>query len=200
MEKAAPLPVSGPFVRHCWYVIAWDHEVPADGLFSRTVLGEPILLYRTAAGQVVALQDRCCHRAAPLSLGRKEGDCVRCGYHGLKFDASGACVEVPGLAQVPPKACVRSYPCRVHRRWVLVWMGDSDKANPALLPDNFSNEHPQWHYRPGYLHYNTAQARNLALGAAAGEDVAMLPFHFDAALTRYRSLVAQAVAAQAAVT
>jgi nitrite reductase/ring-hydroxylating ferredoxin subunit len=146
------------FVRNCWYVIAWDHEVPADSLFARTVLGEPILLYRTAAGEVVALEDRCCHRAAPLSRGRKEGDCVRCGYHGLKFDASGACVEVPGLDHVPPKACVRRYPCVVHRRWVFVWMGEPAQADLALLPDNFSNQHPEWHYQPGYLHYDTPQA------------------------------------------
>lgn len=146
------------FVRNCWYVIAWDHEVPADGLFARTVLGEPIVLYRTAAGTVVALEDRCCHRAAPLSRGRKEGDCVRCGYHGLKFDAAGTCVEVPGLEQAPPKARVRSYPCVVHRRWVFVWMGEPARADEALLPDNFSNEHPEWHYLPGYLHYDTPQA------------------------------------------
>ena len=84
------------FVRNCWYVIAWDHEVPQDGLFSRTVLGEAILLYRTASGEITALRDRCCHRLAPLSKGRKEGDCVRCGYHGLLFDATGRCIEIPG--------------------------------------------------------------------------------------------------------
>ncbi|MEO7404588.1 MAG: aromatic ring-hydroxylating dioxygenase subunit alpha, partial [Burkholderiales bacterium] len=36
------------FIRNCWYVIAWDHEVPANDLFSRTVLGEPVLLFRDA--------------------------------------------------------------------------------------------------------------------------------------------------------
>ena len=59
------------FVRNCWYVIAWDHEVPRDGLFTRTVLGEAILLYRTADGEIVGLRDRCCHRLAPLSIGQQ---------------------------------------------------------------------------------------------------------------------------------
>ena len=85
------------FVRNCWYVIAWDHEVPADGLFSRTVLGEPILLFRTAGGEIAALATAAAIASAPLSMGRKEGDCVRCGYHGLQFDATGRCVEIPGL-------------------------------------------------------------------------------------------------------
>ena len=143
------------FIRNCWYVVAWDHEIPADGLFNRTVIGEPLLLFRQADGRIVCLEDRCCHRLAPLSKGRKEGDCVRCGYHGLKFDGSGACVEVPGLDTVPPKARVKTYPLVLKNRWVFVWMGDPALADEALLPDNFSNQHPEWKNIPGYLHYDT---------------------------------------------
>jgi len=143
------------FIRNCWYVAAWDHEIPVDGLFARTVIGEPLVLHRTAAGEIVALEDRCCHRLAPLSKGRKEGDCVRCGYHGLLFDAQGVCVEVPGLERVPPKARVRRYPVAVKNRWVFVWMGDPARADVAELPDNFSCDHPDWHCKPGYLHYET---------------------------------------------
>ena len=143
------------FIRNCWYVIAWDHEVLADGLFTRTVLNEPILLLRSADGSIAALEDRCCHRLAPLSMGRREGDCVRCGYHGMKFDAAGQCVEIPGLDTVPPKARVRTYPVAVKNRWVFVWMGDPARAELALLPDNFSCDHPEWRNKPGYLHYDT---------------------------------------------
>jgi vanillate O-demethylase monooxygenase subunit len=142
------------FIRDCWYVIAWDHEIPEDGLFTRTVLGEPILVYR-AHDRLVALADRCCHRQAPLSKGRKEGDCVRCGYHGLRFDADGRCVEVPGSDRIPEAARVRSYPLIVKNRWVFVWMGDPARADTALLPDNFSCDSPDWKHRPGYLHYDT---------------------------------------------
>ena len=143
------------FIRNCWYVIAWDHEIAADALFSRRVLNEPILVFRTSSGQLAAIEDRCCHRLAPLSLGRKEGDCVRCGYHGLKFDSTGRCIEVPGLVDVPANARVKSYPLAVKNKWVFVWMGDPAKADVALLPDNFSNEHPDWRNQPGYLHYDT---------------------------------------------
>ena len=145
------------FVRNCWYVIAWDHEVPQQGLFTRTVLGEAILLYRTQAGTIVALRDRCCHRLAPLSLGRHEGDCVRCGYHGLLFDATGRCVEIPGAETVPPKARVQRYPVEVKNKWVFVWMGDEARADRAMLPDNFSCDDPEWDHVPGYLHYETPQ-------------------------------------------
>jgi phenylpropionate dioxygenase-like ring-hydroxylating dioxygenase large terminal subunit len=149
------------WLRDCWYVIAWDHEVPAAdagrevALFRRVVLEEPILVYRLQAGGFAAIEDRCCHRHAPLSQGRREGDCVRCGYHGLMFDARGACVDAPGLPAIPPKACVRAYPVAVRNRWIFVWMGDPARADTALLPDNFSCDHPGWRNRPGYLHYDT---------------------------------------------
>ncbi|WP_070400264.1 aromatic ring-hydroxylating dioxygenase subunit alpha [Hydrogenophaga sp. PML113] len=146
------------WLRNCWYVIAWDHEIPpADSptLFTRTVLGEPVLVYRTQAGELVALEDRCCHRHAPLSVGRREGDCVRCGYHGLKFDRMGQCVEAPGIEIIPAKAKVKRYPLVLRNKWVFVWMGDPALAEDALLPDNFSCDSPDWQNQPGYLHYGT---------------------------------------------
>jgi phenylpropionate dioxygenase-like ring-hydroxylating dioxygenase large terminal subunit len=146
------------WLRNCWYVIAWDHEVPRDGLFSRKVLGEAILLFRTEDDRIVALRDRCPHRLAPLSKGRKEGDNVRCGYHGLLFDATGRCIEIPGAETVPAKVRVQRYPVAVKNKWVFVWMGEEAKADTALLPDNFSCDDPGWDYVPGYLHYETPQA------------------------------------------
>ena len=143
------------WLRNCWYVMAWDHEIPDEGFLARKVLGEPLLLYRTAAGALTVLEDRCCHRQAPLSKGKREGDCIRCGYHGLKFDANGRCVEVPGLDRAPAGARVKTYPVVSKNRWVFVWMGDTARADTALLPDNFSNDHPAWHYKPGYMHYDT---------------------------------------------
>jgi len=150
-------PVGLGFVREAWYVLAWDHEIGASGFFTRTVLGQALLAYRTADGEVVVLEDRCPHRQAPLSRGTREGDAIRCGYHGLKFDRSGHCVDLPGLeGPIPLRVCVRRYPVRVHRRWVMVWMGQAHTADPALLPDNLSCEHADWRYEPGYLHYETA--------------------------------------------
>ena len=142
------------FVRNAWYVAAWEHELSEGGLFTRTILGEPILLYRKSEGGLVALDNRCCHRLAPLSRGSREGDCVRCGYHGMKFDATGQCVDVPGQDSIPPSARVRQYPVVAKNRWVFVWMGDPQKADTALLPDNFSNNDPHWRGKPGYLTMN----------------------------------------------
>ena len=55
----------------------------------------------------------------------------------------------------PAKACVKKYPLVVKNKWVFVWMGDAEKADEAMLPDNFSCDHPDWVNVPGYMHYDT---------------------------------------------
>jgi len=95
------------WLRNCWQVIAFTNEVGTTPL-ARVVQSEPIVLFRTQAGQAVALADRCPHRFAPLSLGRVVGDEIQCGYHGLCFDRDGACVRVPGQDAVPQRARVRN--------------------------------------------------------------------------------------------
>jgi len=142
------------FIENCWYVAAWEHELTAGGLFARTVCDVPLVMWRDQGGLPVALEDRCCHRGAPLSLGRREGDCVRCLYHGLKFDSTGACIEVPGLDRAPPKARVRRLPCVLSHRWVWVWLGEPALADESLIPDAHWLDEPGWACTPpGYLHY-----------------------------------------------
>lgn len=142
------------FVKNCWYVAAWDHEVLADTLLERGILNQSILIYRLADGTPVALDNKCPHRHAPLHMGRREGDSVRCMYHGLKFDAAGQCTEIPGQDRIPPKLCVKSYPMVQRGRWLWIWMGDPARADPALIPDAYSLNHPEWRMKPGYLHYD----------------------------------------------
>jgi phenylpropionate dioxygenase-like ring-hydroxylating dioxygenase large terminal subunit len=104
------------FLRNSWYAAAWASEVQ-DNLLSRRIVGEPILLYRLSNGAPVALIDRCPHRFAPLSKGCKVGDHIRCGYHGLTFDAAGRCVANPfGKGDIPDAAVARVTRPRLTRR------------------------------------------------------------------------------------
>jgi phenylpropionate dioxygenase-like ring-hydroxylating dioxygenase large terminal subunit len=141
------------FVRNCWYVAGWSSELPDEGMISRTIINEPILLFRTRRGEVVALEDRCCHRQAPLSLGRREGDDVRCMYHGLKFDATGRCIEIPGQETIPPQARVRRYAVADKHSWLWVWMGDEATADPSLIPPAIGLDDPAWTLRFGSIDY-----------------------------------------------
>lgn len=136
------------FLRNAWYVAAWDRDVGA-GLVPTTVLGEAIVMYRKLDGNVAALEDACPHRKLPLSMGRLKGDEVECGYHGLTFDCSGACVRSPGAERIPPSARVRAYPVESRYGLLWVWMGDAHKADPATI---FHVEHwgdPAWGLNQG---------------------------------------------------
>ncbi len=94
-----------------WYVAAYGREIGRE-LFSRTICDESILFWRTEAGAVTAMSDRCVHRRFPLSQAptRLVGDQVICGYHGFTYGADGACVAVPGQTRVPRTARLRSFP------------------------------------------------------------------------------------------
>ena len=123
----------GQFVRNQWYVAAYGAEV-GRGLLARTILGEPIVLYRTGAGQVAALADRCVHRRYPLSESRLVGDTIVCGYHGFTYDAGGRCVAVPGQQRIPRTARVPAYPVAEQDSLVWVWIGEAGLADTALIP------------------------------------------------------------------
>jgi phenylpropionate dioxygenase-like ring-hydroxylating dioxygenase large terminal subunit len=141
------------WVRNAWYVAAWAHEITGDGVVARTILNEPLVLYRTGNGLVVAMEDRCCHRLAPLSLGRREGDDLRCMYHGLKFGPDGRCNEIPGQTAIPARAFVRPYPVVESGSWIWVWMGDAARADVSQIPATVAGNDPGWNMRMGCLDY-----------------------------------------------
>jgi phenylpropionate dioxygenase-like ring-hydroxylating dioxygenase large terminal subunit len=97
------------FLRNAWYIAAWSEDV-TDKPLARMLLGESIVLFRTAAGVTAALEDRCCHRAAALSMGQVVQKGLMCGCHGRVFNTEGKCVEVPGQSRIPERARVRTYP------------------------------------------------------------------------------------------
>ena len=62
---------------------------------------------------------------------------------------------MPGQAEVPSGAKVRSYP--VAEKWnvVWIWMGDPAQADPAKIPDMPWLSDPKWTTTPGRLHVNS---------------------------------------------
>ncbi len=112
------------YLRNCWYMAGWSADFAAPGPVAATLLDQPVVFYRGANGQLVALEDRCVHRLAPLSQGRVEGNDLRCLYHGLKFASTGACVEMPGRDAVPHAMKVRAYPVIERYSAAWIWMGD----------------------------------------------------------------------------
>lgn len=142
------------FVKNAWYCAGWDYNVSLgrDAIVPRTIAGERLVFYRTPQGRVIGFEDRCPHRQAALSLGRKEGDGLRCMYHGLRFAPDGRCVEVPGRDRIPERACVRTFPVVEKDNWIWVWMGNPARADERLLPDAVGPAAAGWRISTSQMH------------------------------------------------
>jgi phenylpropionate dioxygenase-like ring-hydroxylating dioxygenase large terminal subunit len=145
-------------VRNAWYVAAWSMDIETGQPFALTMANDRIVIFRTESGAVHALEDRCVHRMAPLSLGRCEGERLRCMYHGLLFNADGSVAEIPGQDMIPPGARVRSYPVVERHSWIWVWLGDPALADAALIPVAVGFDDPDYILGRGQLDY-AAEAR-----------------------------------------
>lgn len=135
------------FIRNAWYVAAWADEVAGKPL-ARRILNEPVVLFRDAQGKAGALIDMCCHRGAPLHLGQVTEQGLACGYHGLTFDRTGACVRIPGQDRIPERTRVRSFPVVEQDAFLWIWMGDPALADPAaIVPYPWHNDTARWPHR-----------------------------------------------------
>ncbi|WP_432695032.1 Rieske 2Fe-2S domain-containing protein [Marinobacterium sp. YM272] len=121
-----------PFIYNEWYVVALSREVSRE-LTPRTVLGRQLVLFRKEDGTPVALDNRCGHRSFPLSRSSLEGDTVVCGYHGLRYNDEGVCVEVPSQCNCP-SISIRSYPLHQQGPVIWIWMGEAEEADVSKIP------------------------------------------------------------------
>lgn len=138
------------FIRNHWYVAAWDYEVDRSAL-ARKICGQPVVLYRRFDRSVVAMHDACPHRLLPLSMGTKEGDNIRCRYHGLLISSEGQVLEMPLKSEKTHKSiCAKTYPAVERHRFVWIWTGEREKADPALIPDFWPCSDPAWTFDGGY--------------------------------------------------
>jgi len=130
-------------LRNLWYPIAPSWQVGENPL-GITRLGERIVVWRDREGAVHALEDRCPHRGARLSLGWNLGDRLACWYHGVEVDASGTVLDVPAVESCPlaGRTAVRRYPCREIRGAIFAWFGDALHEEPAelVLPEQLADD------------------------------------------------------------
>jgi vanillate O-demethylase monooxygenase subunit len=97
------------------------------------LLGRSLVVF--AGGQRPAVLDAgCVHRGTDLSLGAVVDGCIRCPYHGWKFDVDGTCVAIPSSPRgaISSTARTRSYPVDV--RDGLVWTSLDADADAASIP------------------------------------------------------------------
>lgn len=143
------------FVKNAWYVAGWSKNFD-QGLTAIEITGQKLVIFRESSGSVKALEDQCPHRLLPLSMGKRIGDTIQCGYHGMTFNGSGKCVRVPGQNNTPKSAYVQTFPIEERHGVVWIWMGDPDRADPKSIFDLPEFSDPNWHaHHGGELHINS---------------------------------------------
>ncbi|MDB9374913.1 aromatic ring-hydroxylating oxygenase subunit alpha [Nodularia sphaerocarpa] len=140
-------------LKNFWYACEFSSAITKKPK-QIAMLNQKFVLYRNSQGQVVALKDQCSHRGAALSMGWLEDNCIRCPYHGWKFQADGKCVQIPSNEvgiPIPKKAHVNSYPVQEKYGFVWLFYGDLPAAECPPIPPFPEYEDPKMH--PIYVEY-----------------------------------------------
>ena len=134
----------GKLLRRYWVpcLLSSEIEKPASPQVRVQIMGERLLAFRDSEGRVGLISEFCSHRGASLYFGRNEEGGIRCSYHGLKFDVSGKCIDVPQAPQVCERMSITGYPCVERAGIVWAYMGPPEKQPEppgvewANLPDS----------------------------------------------------------------
>lgn len=134
LKAVGPGTSAGRFLRSFWQpVYVADRLAPGRAVPLR-ILGEDFTLYRGEGGAAHIVGPECAHRGLALSVGRIEGDCIACFYHGWKYDGVGQCVEQPAEKKsFAQKVRIPAYPTREYLGLIFAYFGEGDPPELATL-------------------------------------------------------------------
>jgi nitrite reductase/ring-hydroxylating ferredoxin subunit len=124
-----------PYGVDLWCPVLRASELGPRGVVKTELLGERVVLFRGEDGTARAFDDRCPHRGVALSLGKVEGQGLRCAYHGWCFGPDGGLCDVPGMGLPPGQTAVRTHPVREAHGLLWMWLGAPAQAEGTPLPD-----------------------------------------------------------------
>jgi phthalate 4,5-dioxygenase len=132
ITRVGPGTPMGTLMRRYWHPACLSSELPErDGAPIRVrLLGEDLIAFRDSTGTVGLVDAFCPHRRAPMFFGRNEACGLRCVYHGWKFDATGACVEMPSEpadSLFKTKVSIAAYPTWEGGGIVWAYLGPKDQ-------------------------------------------------------------------------
>jgi phthalate 4,5-dioxygenase oxygenase subunit len=181
LTRVGPGTPMGELMRRYWIPVAYSHQLAApDGPPLRVrLLCENLVAFRDTQGRVGLLDERCPHRTASLFFGRNEENGLRCVYHGIKFDVTGACTDLPCLppdtdrGQVEAIKCnlkAKAYPCIERGDVIWAYMGPAAMKPP--FPDlEWTRLQPSQRYASRHV-----QECNWLQGIEGGFDAPHLTF------------------------
>lgn len=124
-----------------WYPLCRADDLKAGSVLPVQIDGTRYAVWRTQSGKVSALAATCCHVGADLARGDVRGETLQCPLHHWCYDATGACVQIPGGFAIPARARQASLVCTEAYGLVLGFVG----GTPNFAPPRFVDEsEPVW--------------------------------------------------------
>jgi len=149
LTQVGPGTPMGELMRRYWHPIAGSAQLNDDNPTKEVrLLGEDLVLFRSAVGKLGLIEPSCAHRKANLSYGIPEPEGIRCAYHGWLYDVNGQCVDQPSEpegSRFKEKVKLKAYKVQELGGLIFAYMG----PEPApLLPrydvlawDGFRDSH-----------------------------------------------------------
>ena len=115
----------GKLLRMYWQPVAVAADVAPGKTLPVRIMNEDLTVYRGQSGSPYVVGSRCAHRRTVLHIGWVEGECLRCMFHGWKYDGSGQCVEAPAEGPSFPQGVkILSYPAEDYAGLIFAYMGE----------------------------------------------------------------------------
>ena len=134
--RTGPGTLAGRYLRTFWQPVYRAEDLHPGRAVPIRIMSEDFTLYRGESGEAHLVAFRCAHRGTQLSTGWIEDDCIRCLYHGWKYDATGQCIEQPGEDEgFAAKIRIASHPTREYLGLVFAYLGEGDAPPFRHYPD-----------------------------------------------------------------
>jgi len=131
-----PETLAGRYMRMFWQPVCRSDDLAAGRAVPLRIMNEDFTLYRGRSGTPFVVGPRCAHRRAQLSVGRVEDDCIRCFYHGWKYNGGGRCVDQPAEPVGFTKGVrIASYPTREYLGLIFAYFGGGRQPELPRFPE-----------------------------------------------------------------
>ena len=128
--------ISGTYLRNAWYVAAWSDDLADGQLIGRTILNEPVVLYRRQTGA----SPRC--RTVARTASRRciwARSFVATACSALIMGSSSTLPAPVSSIRMGPRTFLRARACAAipvteKHKAIWIWMGERP-ADPAKVPD-----------------------------------------------------------------
>ena len=118
-----------------WFAVSACGEMPHGHVAHTQLLGQELVLWRSAAGALNAWENRCPHRGVRLSLATCVGEELRCQYHAWRFaSGTGQCTHIPSHPSQKPASTIRPQVFPIFEDGTFAWVNLTGDAVPRAQP------------------------------------------------------------------